>query len=63
MSYVEDSRSQILKDVSRVLNCLECDIVCVTSYRGCNNEAIGFTFMVDGIGFKYCYLDGCISKI
>ena len=45
-SYVNNSRSQILKQVALELGCTEKDIVDVKARKIRNNEADGFTFKV-----------------
>lgn len=45
-SYVNNSRSRILKQVALELGCSEKDIVDVKAQKTHNNEADGFTFMV-----------------
>lgn len=57
-SYIEDTRSAILRDVAARLHCKERDIVHIRQYRTRNNAASGFTCKVNGRGYRYDYADG-----
>ena len=54
-SYINDTRSVILKSVAAELKCQESDIVNVTSYKDCNNAAAGARFEVCGKRYEYNY--------
>ncbi len=54
-SYVENTRSAILKAIAKELDCKESDIVNVTSYKDKTNEASGFEFTYDGKKYLYSY--------
>lgn len=54
-TYVEDTHSEILKDISRQLGCHEREITQVTAYKDDSNEAAGFIFLYDGKQYKYAY--------
>ena len=56
-TYVENTRSDILKSVASQLQCEEKDIVEVLSYKDANNAASGFTCKVNGKSYRYSYLD------
>ncbi len=61
-SYVTDTRSEILKNVARELNCQEQDITAVTAYKDSSNEAAGFTFLCGGTEYKYSYSDKTLRR-
>ena len=54
-SYVDDTRSVILKNVAKQLKCQEKDITEVVAYKDESNEAAGFMFTYNGIRFSYSY--------
>ena len=54
-SYVDDTRSHILKDCARRLGCKERDITEVTAFKTGDNAAAGFRFTADGSRFEYDY--------
>lgn len=56
-SYVDDTRSEILKSISNTLKCKEKDITKVTAYKDENNAAAGFTFVLNNVEYKYSYDD------
>lgn len=62
-SYVNDSRSKILKQVSDSLGIPECQIIDVKSYKDYDNSASGFTFKVNGDNYRYSYIKEIIEKI
>ena len=62
VSYVEDSRSQILKDVSKRLHCKEQEITNVISFKNDGNEVIGFSFSFRKKIYKYSYLNHMLEK-
>ena len=62
-SYVEDTRSAILKDLARRLACTESEITSITAFREENNEAAGFRCTVRGINYEYRYADSLIRRI
>ena len=53
-SYKSDTRSTILKSISKQLGVEEKDIANLKSFKDENNAAAGFTFEVDK-KYKYCY--------
>lgn len=55
VSYRENTRSKILKDISVMLGCQERDILHVQAYRDSGNAAVGFQFEAFGIGYEYDY--------
>ena len=62
-SYVDDTRSTILKQISRQLNCLERDIVNVTAFKTSDNAAAGMRFTVGGQTYQYTYQTGTTQRI
>lgn len=61
-SYVFNTRSDILKDVARHLNCREKDIVEINVYRDDSSEAAGFTFLYDNEQYMYLYKEGRVRR-
>ncbi len=54
-SYVQNTRSRILKDIARRLDCTEADITCVTAYKARDNSAAGITLRAKGQCYRYGY--------
>lgn len=54
-TYVEDTRSEILKEIAQTLRCSERDIVNVTAYKDTNNAAAGMRCQVNGVPYQYAY--------
>lgn len=61
-SYVDDTRSTILKQISRQLNCRERDIVNVTAFKTSDNAAAGMRFTVGGQTYQYTYQTGTTQR-
>lgn len=61
-TYVDDTRSDIIKNVARQLKCRERDVVDITSYRDDTNEAAGFTFLYDNVQYEYAYKEKEIRR-
>lgn len=61
-SYVSDTRSALLKDAAKQLNCREKDIVEINGYRDDSSEAVGFTFLYDNVQYIYLYKEGRVRK-
>ena len=61
-SYLEDSRSDIMKCISRQLNIAEREIINITAYKGKDTTAAGFYFEVQGEKYKYAYNDKEIRR-
>lgn len=58
-SYVNDTRSKILKNISRELNVNESELINIVCLKGQNsNQAVGFTFDCHGIHHTYLYDKG-----
>lgn len=62
-TYMEDTRSNILKSLCKDLNCLESDMEHLISYKDENNAAAGFRFDVLGYRYEYSYKDEKMRKI
>ena len=56
-SYVNDTRSAILKEIASKLSCRESDIKDVTAYKDATNAASGFTFTCKARKYKYSYVE------
>ncbi len=56
-SYIADTRSAILKEVAKRLNCQEKDITKLTAKKDADNSASGFAFEVKGNTYEYTYKD------
>ena len=54
-SYVDNTRSSIIKTLSERLCCRERDIVNVTAYKTANNAAAGMRFTVGDKQYEYDY--------
>ncbi len=61
-AYVRDTRSQILKDVAKRLNCGEEDLCGITAYKDGDNAAAGFTFFCRGAQYAYAYKDKTLRR-
>lgn len=62
-SYINDSRSELLKTVAVELGCKESEIVNVHSYKDSNNAAAGFSFDYNRHHFEYGYTDKKLRRI
>ncbi len=62
-TYIENTRSEIIKDIATELSCNESDIRDVTAYKDKTNEADGFTFNCCGKKYNYSYGDKCIRRL
>jgi len=54
-SYVSDTRSEILKDISEKLNTTESQITSIRPYKDHDAAAAGFTFICEGRKYKFNY--------
>ena len=54
-SYVDDTRSAILKTLAERLGCWEADMVDVTAYKTADNAAAGMRFTVGTKRYEYAY--------
>lgn len=55
VSYVSDTRSEILRHIAKELSCGEADIVNVIAYKTGDNAAAGMRFEVNGTKYEYTY--------
>ena len=62
-SYVNDTRSALLKKVAGELHVQEEDIIHITSMKGSNSEAVGFEFDCGRDHFSYLYETGNLQKL
>ena len=62
-TYVDDTRSDILKNVASQLKCREKDLVDIVSYRDDTNEAAGFMFLYGDTQYAYAYKEKKIRRI
>lgn len=62
-SYVENTRSKILKTIAKELNCKECNIKNIEAYKDSNNIAAGFTFCIGKMNYIYDYNEKKIRRI
>lgn len=62
-SYIEDTRSEILKTIAARMGCRERDIVKVNSFKDSDNSAAGFMFEVAGRQFEYRYVQKSVRRI
>ena len=62
-SYVDDTRSPILKQISRELDCRESEIVKVTAFKTSDNAAAGMRFTLRGDTYQYSYQTGKTQRI
>ncbi len=60
-TYINDSRSTILKNISRQLNCKEKDITDLSPIKK-NNVACGFAFNAKGQRYRYLYEQGELKR-
>ena len=62
ISYVDDTRSKILKSIARQLDCEEREIVQVQAYKDKTNAAAGVRFAAKGKTYKYDYKTACLME-
>ncbi|MBQ9199729.1 MAG: NTP transferase domain-containing protein [Lachnospiraceae bacterium] len=55
VSYINNTRSSIIKKIAEIYRCNEAEIVDINSYYGNNYEAIGITFNIKGKRNSYIY--------
>lgn len=61
-TYVYDTRSKIIKEISIILNVKESEIKNFKSLKGDDNSAIGFTFFA-GKNYRYYYVNKKIEEV
>lgn len=62
-SYIDDTRSEILKKIAEELNCRERDIINIHSCMDVANAPIGFTFDAAGKRWEYSYKNKEVREI
>lgn len=62
-TYINDTRSAILKDIAARLSCTEADIVDVRSYKTHGNAAAGIRFRAGRKRYVYPYQTGILEEI
>ena len=62
-SYIDDTRSKILKAVASGLNVKESKLQNIAAIKGQDNLAVGFTFICNGKKFIYKYNDKKIQEV
>lgn len=62
-SYMDDTRSVILKQIADQLSCRERDLINVTSYKDHTNAAAGIHFEARGIRYEYAYNTKKITEV
>ena len=62
-SYVNDTRSRILKKISEKYHVSQGEVRGISTIKGENNEAIGFSFYIKGNQYKYDYATEKISEL
>lgn len=56
-TYVDDTRSPIIKSICAQLGCWERELSRLAAYKDSTNAAAGFTFVYNGEGYAYAYED------
>ena len=62
-SYVDDTRSEILKSICKQIGCLERDITGVKAVKNSDNAAEGIAFSVNGTEYRYTYEDKILRSV
>lgn len=62
-SYINDTRSKIIKEVAVQLACEEKEILQVNAYKDDSNEAAGFSFVCGDQHYKYSYKDKMLRSL
>ncbi len=61
-TYVDDTRSPILKGICADFGCAERELSQLTAYKDSTNAAAGFTFVYNGETYAYAYADKEVRK-
>lgn len=61
-SYVDDTRSEILKSIAKELDCSQRDIIDVKAFKDADNAAAGIVFNVNGSSYNYNYKDKRLGR-
>lgn len=62
-SYVEDTRSEILKKIASELNCKESDLNDIKTFKTEDNSASGIIFNAGNEKYKYSYKDCLLRRV
>ena len=62
-SYVEDTRSEILKKIANELNCKESDLNDIKTFKTEDNSASGIIFNAGNEKYKYSYKDCLLRRV
>lgn len=62
-SYIKNSRSKIIADLSKVLNCAESDIISCLPYKDENCLTVGFSFKCKNRKYLYKFKNGNLEEI
>lgn len=61
-SYINDTRSAIIGNIAKELQCAQGEITQLNAYKDETNAASGFTFVCRNEKYKYSYSDGMLRK-
>ena len=61
-SYVEDTRSVIVKEIAKELKISEPDITNIRALKTDGNEAAGFRFTAENVKYHYLYKEHSLKK-
>lgn len=62
-SYIDDTRSEILKNIAKELACSEKDITDVKAFKDADNSAAGIVFNADGLQYRYNYQNQLLRRV
>ena len=62
-SYVDDTRSEILKKIAKELNCKESDLNDIKTFKTEDNSASGIIFNAGNEKYKYSYKDCLLRRV
>lgn len=62
-SYINNTRSEILRKIAQKLRCQEADITTIQAIKSSDNAADGFTFTVGANRYEYIYKTGITRRI
>jgi CTP:phosphocholine cytidylyltransferase-like protein len=62
-SYIDDTRSVIIKKICQKLSVREADIVAIRSFKDKDESAAGFTFTTGGKNYKYSYKNEHLEEV
>lgn len=62
-TYINDTRSKILKEVAKKLACEEKELIDVQAYKDNNNAAAGFVLTYNNMKYKYSYDEKILRRL